>query len=139
MPKKALTIRAHHLVCLAQYAVFGGDHPTAALVLAAVREDPDGPVRVVAGPDDLCTPCPHWDGTRCSRLPGMEEKNRVKDARFLAVLDLGDGERSVREVYAIVAERVTIDVLKAVCADCEPDKCAEAAARFTCGPCEPGP
>ena len=128
MPEEALTVRAHHLVCLAHHAVFGDEHPTLPVLLKAVREDPGRRLRVVVGPDDICIPCPHWNGTLCTRKEGMEEKNRVKDARFLEVLGLSDGEeRTVREVYGLVAERVTLEVLEAICPTCTPEQCARAA------------
>ena len=130
MPEEALTVRAHHLVCLAHHAVHGDEHPTLPVLLKAVREDPWRRVRVVVGPDDICLPCPHWNGTLCTRKEGMEEKNRVKDARFLEVLGLSDGEeRTVREVYGLVAERVTLDILEDICPTCCPAECADAVHR----------
>ena len=125
-----LTVRAHHLACLAHYAAFGGDHPTLPALLQAAREDPDRPARVVVGPDDICLPCPHWDGERCNRKPFMEEQNRAKDALFLAALGLDDRERPFREIYRLVAERVTLELLQAVCPTCCPAECAEAVARW---------
>jgi hypothetical protein len=127
----ALTIRAHHLVCLAHYVVFHDEHPTLVVLWKAMQEDPDRAVRVVVGPDDVCAPCPHWNGSECNRRPGMEEKNRVKDAAFLKALGFTEGESTtVREAYRVVAGRVTLDVLKAICPGCNPDECAEAVARW---------
>lgn len=125
-----LTVRAHHLVCLAHHAVFGDEHPTLPVLLKAVREDPGRCLRVVVGPDDICLPCPHWNGTLCVRQEGMEEKNRVKDARFLEVLGLSDGEESpARDVYDRVAERVTFEVLQDICPTCSAAECADAVRR----------
>ena len=127
MPEGTLTVRAHHLVCLAHHAVYGDEHPTLPILLEAVREDPERRVRVVVGPDDICLPCPYWDGTLCVRKEGMEERNRVKDAKFLEVLGLTDGEvRAAREIYDLVAERVTLGVLEAICPTCSPAECARA-------------
>ena len=122
-----LTVRTHHLVCLAEYAVDGGDHPTLPILLRAFRENPDRSVRVVVGPDDICTPCPYWDGVTCTREVGMEEKNRAKDAKFLDLLGLADGEVSTaRELQTLIAGRVTADALHDICPTCSPDACAEA-------------
>ena len=127
MSEDVLTVRAHHLVCLAHHAVFGDEHPTLPLLLKAVREDPWRRLRVVVGPDDICLPCPHWDGTLCTRKEGMEERNRLKDARFLEVLGLEDGEvRPAHEVYDLVAERVTLAALEDICPTCSPAECARA-------------
>jgi len=129
-PKEALTVRAHHLGCLAHFAAFGGTHATLPILLAAVREDPERRVRVVAGPDDICVPCPFWDGVRCNREPGMEEKNRAKDRAFLDALGLKDGEtKTARELSKLVRDRLTLDVLTRFCPDCLPGPCADAVAR----------
>ena len=65
-----LTVRAHHLVCLVHHAVFGDEHPTLPLLLEQIREDPERLLRVVVGPDDICLPCPHWNGALCVRKEG---------------------------------------------------------------------
>jgi hypothetical protein len=125
MPTQPLVVRAHHLVCLVHFAARGGTHPTLPLLLRAVRENPGRLLRVVVGPDDICQPCPHWNGATCTRLEGMEAKNRGKDARFLQALGLADGEElAAREVFARVAQRLTPAALAAICADCVPAECA---------------
>jgi len=127
MNDDVLTVRAHHLVCLAHHAVHGGEHPTLPTLLDALRRDPDRRVRVVIGPDDVCIPCPHWNGTTCTRREGMEERNRVKDAAFLERVGLVDGEtRTARQLHQMIAHRVTSETLRGICPTCNPDACAEA-------------
>jgi hypothetical protein len=122
-----LTVRAHHLGCVAHFAVHGGDHATLPILLEALRDDPCRPVRVVAGPDDICRPCPHWNGVECVRKEGMEPKNRAKDEAFLEVLGLSDGDvLAARKLFDRVAERFTLDALRRICPTCEPEKCAAA-------------
>ena len=128
MAAEVVTVRAHHFVCLAHHAVFGGEDPTLPDLLAALRENPDRDVRVVVGPEDVCEPCPHWNGTQCTRREGMEERNRIKDEGFLAVLGLTDGDvKSARELHEIIAGRVTVNVLMERCPTCSPEQCARSA------------
>lgn len=131
MTEKALTVRAHHLVCLLHYATFGGNHPTLPALLAALREDPDRMLRIVAGPDDICTPCPHWNGTECVREEGMEPKNRAKDLRFLAALGFAENvEMRASDLLRLITRRLDPATMRAVCPDCEPAKCSEAISRL---------
>ena len=120
-------VRAHHLGCLAHFAVYGGEHPTLPILLDAFRAEPDRSVRVVVGPDDICEPCPYWDGQTCRRKEDMEPRNRAKDAAFLEALGLADGEvRTPRELVAIMTERLTDKVLAKFCPTCNPEDCARA-------------
>ena len=126
MPTEPLTVRAHHLGCLAHHAVFGDEHPTLPILLKTFRENPDRAVRVVVGPDDICEPCPHWNGTECVRKEGMESMNQRKDAQFLEALALADGDtRTPRELHALMAERLSVEVFRAICPTCQPESCAE--------------
>jgi len=126
MTDASLVVRAHHLVCLAHHAAYGDEHPTLPILMKAFREDMDRPVRVVVGPDDICEPCPYWNGEACVRIEGMEPMNQRKDARFLEALGLSDGEvRTPRELQTLMSERLTLDVLKSICPECQPESCAE--------------
>jgi hypothetical protein len=132
--EKPLVVRAHHLGCLAHFAAFGGKHATLPILLAALKANPDRVLRIVAGPDDICLPCPHWNGAECVREAGMEPKNRSKDERFLVALGLADGaEMSARDALKLLAARVTSDNLKVLCADCVPEQCAPAISRLKSG------
>ena len=134
MVEKPLVVRAHHLGCLAHFAAFGGKHATLPILLAALRANPDRVLRVVAGPDDICVPCPHWNGAECVREPGMELKNRSKDDRFLWALGLADGaELPAREALKLLASEIAVEKLNVLCADCQPAECAKAIARLGSG------
>jgi len=131
MANQPLIVRAHHIGCLIHYATYGGKHPTLPILLAALREKPDRVLRVIAGPDDICLPCPHWNGAECVREQGMEPKNRTKDERFLAALGLADGaEIRAGDLLRLVTERLDLAALRTLCADCEPDRCAAAMSRL---------
>ena len=122
-----IALRGHHLGCMLTAFSKDSGHPTLPLAVAHVRAHPDGDVHVVVGPDDICVPCPDWDGSTCRR--GHEEKNVVKDRAFLELLGMADGEAlPAREVFARLASRADADFFRRVCPSCHPDACAEAAA-----------
>ncbi len=126
--QKPLAVRTHHLMCVSRGALTGSKHPTLSPLLELIRREPDRAIRVVVGPDDICIPCPHWNGTECVRSEGMEPKNRRKDARFLEVLGLTEGQTmTAREIYDLIAERITIEDLRDICPTCQPDQCYGAA------------
>ena len=123
-----LKVRTHHLMCISRGAVTGGHHPTLTPLLQLIRKDPDRLITVVIGPDDICLPCPHWDGQKCNRSEGMEEKNARKDALFIEVLGLTEGDtHTARDFYDIIAERITLEALRQICPSCKPDECYPAA------------
>ena len=129
MDEKPLAVRTHHLMCVSRGALTGSKHPTLSPLLELIRKEPGRTIRVVVGPDDICIPCPYWDGTGCARSEGMEEMNRRKDQEFLEVLGLSEGqEMSAHEMYDLIAQRITLESLRWVCrGGCKPDECFEAA------------
>lgn len=124
--KDTLALRGHHLGCV--LSAFGeeSDHPTVPRAVAWLRANPQGSVRVVVGPDDICLPCPKWDGETC--LSGFEEMNVGKDGRFLDLLGMKDGDAlAARELFARLMARADAAFFRSVCPNCSPDSCAEAA------------
>mgnify|MGYP001089986925 CR=1 FL=1 len=123
-----LTLRGHHLGCV--LAGFGEptDHPTVPKAVEWLREHPTGLLKGGVGPDDICLPCPQWDGTTCLR--GFEEMNKGKDTRFVALLGMRRGEElPAREVYERLCARATLEFFEDVCPRCSPAKCAAAASQ----------
>lgn len=92
-----IRLRGHHLGCTAGFAGHGYDPgftANLARIAAALSGDPDHPVLVVAGPDDVCGPCPHLVSGTCARDPGAEERVRAHDREFLRALGLRIGDRT---------------------------------------------
>lgn len=106
-PRTPFRLRAHHLGCTAGFTGHGY-HADFTAHLARIAEvlaaDPDHPIQVVDGPDDLCGPCPHLQAGVCRRDPGAEARVRAHDQEFLQALDLKVGSRtSPREVATCLA------------------------------------
>ncbi|NLX59228.1 MAG: DUF1284 domain-containing protein [Phycisphaerae bacterium] len=129
MDEKPLAVRTHHLMCVSRGALTGSKHPTLSPLLELIRKEPGRLIRVVVGPDDICIPCPYWNGTECARSEGMEAMNRRKDQEFLEVLGMSDGQvMNAREMYDLIGRRITLEALRWVCrGGCKPDECYEAA------------
>jgi len=126
MDADRITLRGHHLGCTLVSIHNPSDHPTVPKAIEWLKVHPKGRVRVVIGPDDICLPCPHWDGTTCGR--GFEELNKGKDARFITLLGMKPGEAlPAAEVFARLCARADLAFFKDVCGTCGPDKCAQAA------------
>lgn len=122
----SLHLRGHHLGCVLHDLRTPSDHPTVPTACAWLRAHPNGTVNVVVGPDDICQPCPQWDGSKCLR--GFEQLNQGKDKRFLELLDMKDGEGlPARELFGRLMARMDLAFLNQVCAGCSPKACAEAA------------
>lgn len=124
--KDTLALRGHHLGCVLSALRKESSHPTVPRAVAWLRAHPEGNLRVVVGPDDICVPCPDWDGKTCRK--GYEEMNLGKDRRFLELLGMEDGDASpAREVFTRLVTRADAAFFRSVCPDCHPDSCAEAA------------
>ena len=104
----------------------GSNHPTVPLAIEWLRANPQGAVRVIVGPDDICLPCPQWDGSTCKR--GFEEMNTGKDKRFLALLEMRDGDAlPASKLFKRLMDKADIEFFTSVCAGCSPEACAAAA------------
>jgi len=116
-------------MCVSRGAATGSRHPTLTPLLELIREEPGRLIRVVVGPDDICIPCPHWNGSECVRSERMEQLNQRKDREFLQVLGFTQGQvMSAREIYDLIGQRITLEDLRTVCrGGCKPDECYEAA------------
>jgi hypothetical protein len=121
-----LKLRAHHVGCsLLEIVTHNSSHPTVPIAAKRLVGNPHGLVQVKIGPDDICTPCPHWTGGVCDR--GLEALNRSKDERFLALLGLQDGEiLAGEELIERFCARADRAFFREVCEGCSPDACADA-------------
>lgn len=86
--KRAIRLRAHHLVCLhfftgAGYSLEFVEELSRVLARAASGDD----VLVVSGTDDVCAVCPFRLGNACAYYPGAEADIRHMDERALALLE----------------------------------------------------
>jgi hypothetical protein len=128
MSAKPLAVRTHHLMCVSRGAATGSQHPTLTPLLELIRKEPGRLIRVVVGPDDICIPCPYWNGSECARSEGMEQMNQRKDREFLEVLGLAEGQvMAAREIYDLIGRQITLEDLRRICPGCKPDECYEAA------------
>lgn len=69
-------LRPHHLICLQFYKGLGYDKDFVEKLNQVVASWEKFPVKVVEGPDDVCSSCPNLENEKC-RLG--EEKIRTKD------------------------------------------------------------
>jgi hypothetical protein len=118
-----LRLRAHHLGCVLGFAGHGYDGPftaNLAAVAARVRDDPDLPILVVDGMDDVCGPCPHRAGDACARASVSGSAVRIHDQAFLRALSLVPGDRVAP---AAIRSRLAADAnarqaLRKACSGC---------------------
>lgn len=97
-----MTLRPHHLFCVQGYWGKGYDErfrETMGRIADLLRQDPDTPVTVVDGPDEICGCCPHLLKGRCTWDEAGEASVREHDAALMRALHLADRDTvSIREV-----------------------------------------
>ena len=138
-----VTVRAHHLLCLLDALppepirprLFAG-HETLNRVARRLRRNPSALVRVNAGPDDICLPCPWWSeqegwcGKEPEKQPELDAARREMDVAMLEALAWRPGRTApARDLYREIAAGINGDLLAGkICLPC-PDA-ATCAARF---------
>lgn len=103
-----IRLRGHHLGCTAGFTGHGYDSPftaNLARIAGVLERDPDHPIVVVAGPDDVCGPCPHLGSGVCARDPQAEVRVQVHDREFLEALGLEVGDRTTPREVSLRLER----------------------------------
>lgn len=122
-----ITIRGHHLFdMLGALATGQSPHKTLGPVAARIRQNPDTPLRVVVGVDDICSPCEWWDhaanGCRRNRetYPEDNRNSFLSDENAIRVLGLTAGEVvPALELYRRIQEKVSPQVFaEEVCVAC---------------------
>jgi len=131
--KTAITLRAHHLLCMHGFRGLGyDDHfvENMARVCERVRNEPDLKIIIVDGPDEICEHCPHVHGCICEK-EGEDAEACAKelDRRVLDKLGIQVGQTFARdEIFVLIYEKIAPEDLAVVCEGCDwlPfDYCAE--------------
>ena len=115
-----LHLRPHHLLCVQMFTGHGYDAAFTAHLretVARLHREPETPVQLCAGADDLCAFCPHLQGGICR----SEAKTSSLDAAVLRILTLQSG---VRGTWHSLADAAFNQILQApafhtVCSGCE--------------------
>jgi hypothetical protein len=86
-------LRGHHLICLHHFRGEGySEQFVSALARLIARAEGGEPVRVVAGPDELCRSCPWLAAEACSRTEDADAEIREMDETALRLLGLAVGD-----------------------------------------------
>ena len=130
-----LTIRGHHLYCLLEPLATGKSaHKTLGPVAKRIRANPQVPIKVVVGVDDICSPCKWWDHDRglCTKdlvkHPNENQDMVTSDKNAIRTLGLKPGDViSADDLYRLIQRKVTKKVFaEKVCVACRlVDKCKE--------------
>lgn len=112
-----IRLRGHHLLCLLGYQGKGysdGFCANMTAVYETLRQQPDTPIEIIEGPDDICQAFPPDQPSHC--LNGSVFR---KDAAILERLGLAPG-RTVRwrEACDRAAASVAPDDIAQLCSDC---------------------
>ena len=115
--EKVLSLRAHHGLCMAYFVGEGyssGFKKHMAEVLQAVQ--PETPVRLAAGVDEICSACPHNCGGVCES-PTVDSHDRaVLRASGLQK----DQQLRFGEFTSLVQEKIIAKGLREeICGDCQ--------------------
>ena len=139
-----IAIRAHHLLCMLEALALEpphrrlfAEHGTLNRVAGMLRDNPEIPVKVVAGADDICLPCPFWSrekgycGKAPEKQPEIDRQRYQMDTALLRILGWDQGLiGSARQLYGTIANQITgAAVAQEICAPC-PDA-AVCAGRFS--------
>lgn len=98
-----LTLRPHHILCLQGFQGLGYDAAfTANLahIHQKVYQSLETPVRIVAGIDAICKPCPHHHQNQCVKTHESQSEMQELDQKVLELLDLQLGhETTAQEIF----------------------------------------
>ncbi len=130
-----VTVRGHHLFDMLDALGKGKSaHKTLGPVALRVRANPKGPIKVVVGADDICSPCEWWDHKKslCTRdltkFPTDNEDNIACDKNAIRVLGLRPGQSMpADDLYRLIRAKVDkATFAEQVCVACRlVNKCKE--------------
>ena len=130
-----LSIRGHHLFdMLGALATGESKHKTLGPVAQKIRANPDIPIKVVIGVDDICSPCEWWDHDKnhCKRgltdNPDDNQNSMTSDENAIRVLGMTPSEvMNANDLYQLIKDKVSKTVFaEEVCVACRlVDKCKE--------------
>lgn len=132
---ESLTIRGHHLFdMLGALATGESGHKTLGPVAKRIRANPQMPLKLVIGVDDICDPCEWWDHEKghCKRNltdhPQDNQNSLTSDTNAIRVLGMEPGDAvPAADLYRMIRDKVTKAVFaEQVCVACRlVDKCKE--------------
>jgi len=132
---ETLTIRGHHLFdMLGALATGESKHKTLGPAAQKIRTNPQVPIKVVVGVDDICSPCEWWDHDKahCSRNledhPQDNQNSATSDENAIRVLGMKPGDvMNADDLYRLIQSKVDERVFaEEVCVVCRlVDKCRE--------------
>ena len=115
-----LQLRPHHLLCIQKFTGHGYDeafttHMTS--VTAGLAENPNTPITITRGCDELCNLCPHNSCGVCTTL----EKVNLMDSAVLTACGLTYGDEfSWGELARTAREKVFAgDAFPGICGSCQ--------------------
>lgn len=113
-----ITLRGHHLFCLAGYRGMGYSEEYAKNMTAIhnrLRENPNTVVHLVNGPDCLCEKYPKDKECHC-----LNENIYERDAAILSLLNLQVGQTlSWGEIEEKIKQYVKPSIIHTICSTCE--------------------
>lgn len=122
--KKGIPLRAHHLLCLLGFQGIGYTAEyikNFQKVKRMVEQNPDLEIEIREDCDVICIQCPNAQGADCFK-GGLSCNKTVRemDRRVMEKLGIHPGDRfKVRDIYALVKERIKPEDLKELCYGCE--------------------
>ena len=117
-------LRAHHLMCIQGFQGNGYTMEfveNMARIVQLLGDEPDTEVTLLAGPDDICAPCPHLLGNACVKDEGAEGEVSSMDRMVLEALGAGAGDtfpagEAIDRLDAALARR---EDAERICGDCQ--------------------
>ena len=115
-----MKLRPHHLLCLQKYTGRGYDGPFTAHMNELVRRltaDPQEPVQLTQGRDDVCVACPHLVDGRCA----SQEKVTHMDRGVLGACGFAYGQVDSWRALAVSAENKIFQTeqFNEICGSCQ--------------------
>jgi hypothetical protein len=112
---EVLEIRPHHMMCMTCYygrrpGLTPIDEDNIFEAIAIMHQDPEIPIRLIAGPCMICPPCHHYRPSSglCVGGCSMSLRDELKDLDVLQRLGLVYGdELPAREVFTLLYDRIT--------------------------------
>jgi len=128
-----LTVRGHHLFCLLEAICdielktrLFTSHVTLNKIAKRIRNTPDIPVRIVAGPDDICLPCEWWDADKGYCIKNLDAQPKLRNIRMQmdrdAISNLRMKEDAIlpaAELFQEIKSRITKKIItESICSLC---------------------
>ena len=115
-----MKLRPHHLLCIQKFTGHGYDaaftvHMTA--VCSQLFADPQTPVTLTDGCDDLCAACPHNVGGLCDSA----DKVSALDRAVLSRCAMHTGDAAEWAALSEITKRLILqtNIFNAICHDCQ--------------------